>query len=86
MRTTLTLDPDVAERVRREVHRRGTTTKELINDALRAGLAMAGKPVRPKPFRVKPHSFGFRPGVDLDRLNQLSDELESEEFARRQGR
>ena len=86
MRTTLTLDPDVAERVRLEVHRRGTTTKALINDALRAGLAMSGKPVRRKPFRVKPHSFGFRAGVDMDRLNQLVDELESEEFARRLSR
>lgn len=85
MRTTLTLDPDVAERVRREVHRQGTTTKALINDALRAGLAMTGKPVHSKPFRVKPHSFGFRPSVDLDRLNQLVDELESEDFAHRQG-
>ena len=25
-----------------------------------------------------PHSFGFRPGVDLDKLNQLADELEAE--------
>ena len=76
----------MAERVRLEVHRRGATTEALINDALRSGLAMSGKPVRPKPFRVKPHSFGFRAGVDPDRLNHLVDELESEEFARRQSR
>jgi hypothetical protein len=35
---------------------------------------------------VKPHVFGFRPGVDLDRMNQLVDELESEETARRLAR
>ncbi|MCY4026124.1 MAG: hypothetical protein OXH75_07385 [Acidobacteria bacterium] len=28
-----------------------------------------------------PHSFGFRPGVDLDKLNQLADELEAEATA-----
>jgi Ribbon-helix-helix protein, copG family len=81
VRTTLTLDPDVAERLRQEVHRRGTSTKALVNEALRAGLTMVAKPAKPKPFRVKPHSFGFRPGVDLDRLNQAVDELDSEAFA-----
>ena len=35
-------------------------------------------PSCPKTF---PHSFGFRPGVDLDKLGQLSDELEAEAFA-----
>jgi hypothetical protein len=37
-------------------------------------------------FRVEPHAFGVKPGVDLDRLNQLVDELESEEDARKLGR
>ena len=32
-------------------------------------------------FKVKPHAFGFKPGVDVDRLNQLADELEAEEVA-----
>ena len=35
-------------------------------------------PSCPKTF---PHSFGLRPGVDLDKLGQLSDELEAEAFA-----
>ena len=32
-------------------------------------------------FEVKPHAFGFKPGVDVDRLNQLVDELETAELA-----
>jgi hypothetical protein len=32
---------------------------------------------------VRPHAFGFKPGIDLDRINQLVDELESEETARK---
>lgn len=31
---------------------------------------------KPRRFRVRPHSFGFKPGVDFDRLNQLFDEVE----------
>ena len=36
-------------------------------------------------FKVRPHAFNFKPGVDVDQLNQLADELEVEEFARKQG-
>jgi len=83
MRTTLTLDPDVASRLRTEMRRRGAGLKDLVNDALRIGLGMTDKPVRPRRFVVKPHAFGVRPGVDLDRVNQLADELEVEELARK---
>ena len=32
-------------------------------------------------FKVRPHAFNFKPGVDGDRLNQLADELETAEVA-----
>lgn len=83
MRTTLTLDRDVAERVRQEVRRTGKAMKAVINGALRLGLGMSGKRVPRRRFEVQPHAFGFKPGVDLDRLNQLADELETEEAARK---
>jgi len=35
------------------------------------------KPQRPAP-KTMPHAFGFRPGIDLDKLNQVADELEAE--------
>jgi hypothetical protein len=82
MRTTLTLDRDVAERLEFEMRRSGEGMRAVVNRALRLGLGMTDKPVRPDPFRVEPHDFGFRPGIDLDRLNQLVDELEAEERAR----
>ncbi|MSR21556.1 MAG: antitoxin [Gemmatimonadetes bacterium] len=86
MRTTLTLDPDVAARLEREMKRSGTGLKVVVNQALRAGLGMADKPVHPPEFRVEPHAFGFQPGTDLDRLNQLVDELGAEEAARKLSR
>ena len=57
--------------------------KAVVNDAFRRGLRMAGKSARPRDFEVRPHAFGFKPGIDLDRVNQLADELESEETARK---
>ncbi len=81
MRTTLTLDDDVAALLRRQAATQGVSFKETVNRALRAGLS---KEIAPGDFRVPktiPHSFGFRPGVDLDKLNQLGDELEAEAMA-----
>jgi hypothetical protein len=83
MRTTLTLDPDLAARLKSEVRRTGKTFKTVVNDALKRGLGMGGRPARRRRFEVRPHGFGFKPGVDLDRLNQIVDELETDEVARK---
>jgi len=69
MRTTLTLEPDVADRVNREMRRSGKRMKQVVNDALRSSLGMAGRAALPKPFEVRPHAFGFKPGIDPDRLH-----------------
>lgn len=86
MRTTLTLETEVARRLRQEMRRTGRGMKAVVNEALRSGLGLAERREKPPPFKVQPHSFGFKPGVDLDRLNQLVDELEAEEVARKLGR
>ncbi|MBI4905005.1 MAG: hypothetical protein HY820_15310 [Acidobacteria bacterium] len=81
MRTTLTLDPDVALKLREHVAQSKRPFKEVVNRALRAGLAGAAAPP-PKRFRVKAHALGLKPGIDPDKLNQLVDEIEAEEYAR----
>lgn len=83
MRTTLTLDPDVAERLASETRRTGKSLKALVNDAIRLGLGLTGRQPKAPRFTVEPHAFGLRPGVDPDRFNQLIDELEVAEVARR---
>ncbi len=83
MRTTLTLEPDVAKRLQIEMRRTGKSLKAAVNEALRLGLGLGGKAPRTPRFQVEAHAFGFKPGVDLDRLNQLVDELEAEESARK---
>ena len=83
MRTTLTLDRDVAERLKREVRRTGRAFKAVVNDALKRGLGLAGKRIRPPRFEVQPHAFAFKEGIDLNRLNQLVDELDAEEAVRK---
>lgn len=86
MRTTLTIEPDVAQLLRREIRRSDRSMKAVVNDALRAGLGIRGKSPPTSRFEVKPHGFGFRPGIDINRLNQLADELEAEELGRKSQR
>ena len=74
MRTTLTLDPDVARMVAEEAHRIRKPVKEVVNDALRRGLTSWGGGRRLKPYRVRPHAARLLQGIDRAGLNALSDE------------
>ena len=85
MRTTLTIDDDLAGLLKQRAREQGIPFKEAVNRTIRAGLGEARKPHRGSTLRTKPHSFGFRPGVDLDKLGQLADELEAEGFAAKAG-
>lgn len=77
MRTTLTLDDDVAAELKRIAYERGEPFKRVVNEALRAGLAAAQAPRRAKRYRLEPVAMGaVRPGVRLDKALRLADELE----------
>jgi len=76
VRTTLTLDPDVARMVSDEVHRVRKPLKEVVNDALRRGLGSPHGRRRLKPYRLRPHAARLLPGIDRARLNALADEQE----------
>ncbi|HEX5137847.1 MAG TPA: hypothetical protein VFY93_12795 [Planctomycetota bacterium] len=81
MRTTLTLDDDLAARLRDLAHKKGISFKEALNSVLRRGLsAPAGSGRRAKPFRVRTFKSPFQPGVDPLRLSQLADEIEVRRF------
>jgi hypothetical protein len=81
VRTTLTLDDDLAGALKRQARRLGIPFKQAVNQAIRAGLARQQVSRAAHVPVTIPHSFGFRAGVDLDKLGQLADELEAEEAA-----
>ena len=84
MRTTLTLDEDVAVRLKELADRKNLSFKEAVNTVLRRGLAAQERSARPaRPFRADTFRSAFRPGVDPQKLNQLVDELEARRFAGR---
>jgi hypothetical protein len=80
MRTTLTLDPDVARLLAEEAHRQRRPFKQVVNDAIRRGLGRGTAP-RGTPYRVRPHKSKLGPGIDPAGFNKLVDELEDEALA-----
>ena len=85
MRTTLTLDDDLAGILQRRSRKLGKSFKEIVNTTLRQGLTADFKSTN-HTVTVRPHDFGASPGIDLDRLNQLADELETEEYVKNASR
>jgi hypothetical protein len=76
VRTTLTLDDDVAAKLKAEARRTGRPFKQVINEALRAGLQRRDKKSS-QPFTVHARDLGeVRPGVSLDNVSDLLEQLE----------
>lgn len=83
MRTTLTLDDDIADTLREQARLLDRPFKQVVNDALRRGTSPAAAE-RPAPrFRVTPIHSRFLPGVDPLKLNQLVDQIDTDEFVAR---
>lgn len=86
VRTTLTLDPDVAKLLEDEAHRRRLPWKQVVNDAIRRGLAAGAHTRKEKRYRVTAHKTTLRAGIDPTQFNKLADELEDEATLKKLGR
>lgn len=77
VRTTLTLDDDVAAKLKAEATRSGRAFRDVVNETLRDGLTVRRPPRRREPFRVKARDLGeLRPGIGLDNVGELLEQLE----------
>ena len=74
MRTTLTLEDDVARLLDKEVRRSGNSFKQVVNHFLRLGLT--AKQAARKPFKVTPIDLGL---PHYDKVEDLLEYLEGPE-------
>ena len=81
MRTTLTLDEDVADFLKMQSRLQGRPFEQVLNDVLRRGMARRSDQPELSTFRIVANRSGLVPGVHPLRLNQLNDALEVEDFA-----
>jgi hypothetical protein len=86
MRTTLTIDDDVASEIEARMRTDGRSFKDVVNELLRKGLRVTSKPAPRPPIEIRTFSSDWLPGVDRLRLNALNDELEIESFLEKRGR
>ena len=77
MRTTLTIADQTDQRLRRLAREQHRSYKDLVNDALALGLLQMEIRKAGPAYRVEPFDAGTVPGIDLQKLNQLVDELEA---------
>ncbi|MCP4370132.1 MAG: DUF2191 domain-containing protein [Deltaproteobacteria bacterium] len=83
MRTTLTIDDDLAQELRERAHKTRSPFKKVVNQALKAGLKQIDHPRPIKPYKCKSFSLGYPPSANLDHALNLADRLESEEITRK---
>lgn len=76
----MTIDADLAAKLRRIARERGISFKDALNTMLRAGL---GGQATARRYRFQPRHMRLRPGINLDKALQLAASLEDEEIVRK---
>ena len=81
MRTTLTIDDDIADALKEQARLQDRPFKQVVNDMLRRGLSPSAVREPVPEYRIVPNPSQLVPGVDPLKLNQLDDELQAGEMA-----
>jgi hypothetical protein len=81
MRTTLTLDDDVAALLKRAMSRRNRSLKDIVNEALRDGLArQVSARARATQFETRGKGLGRCLTPNLDNIAQVLALAEGEDY------
>jgi hypothetical protein len=76
VRTTLTLEDDLAAKLRAEAQQSGEPFKQIVNRVLRLGLKTRTQAKALPPFKVRTRDLGLRPGFDFDNIEELLEKIE----------
>lgn len=76
MRTTLTLDDDVAAKLKSESRRAGRSFRDVVNETLRRGLESRRATARNQEFKIESRDLGLKPGLSLDNVWELIEQVE----------
>jgi hypothetical protein len=81
MRTTLTLDDDVAAKLKAESRRAGRPFREIVNETLRRGLTSRRVTAQRQAFKITTRDLGdLKPGLSLDNVAELIEQVEGSAF------
>jgi hypothetical protein len=78
-RTTITLDDDIVDRVKRESRARGTSFRDTLNDLLRNALLNLQNEPKRRSLVIKPVQMGYKPGLNYDDVEGLLEYAEGDQ-------
>jgi len=76
IRTTVTLEDDVLERVKLESRARGASFKDTLNDLLRTALVSVDNKPKRRTLPMRPTHMGQKPGLNYDSVEALLEYAE----------
>jgi len=76
MRTTLTLDDDIVEKLKNEAAKCSLSFRDVVNRFLRLGLNTKEHLATPGKFAVNPKDLGEIPGVNYNKISDLLEQIE----------
>jgi metal-responsive CopG/Arc/MetJ family transcriptional regulator len=77
IRTTVTLDEDVLDRIKRESRSRGASFRDTLNDLLRIAL-QHDNTSRNRKLKINPVHMGYHAGLNHDDVESLLEYAEGE--------
>jgi hypothetical protein len=80
MRTTVTLEPDVARLLSERARQTRKSFKETLNAAVRSSLGRETDSSENREFTIEARPMQLKAGVDAGRLNSLLDDLDADAF------
>ncbi len=82
MKTSLTLDNDIADYLKEQARLLGKPLEQVVNETLRRGMSPSAEEAPRPKYRVTPISSGFAPGVDQMRLKEILYAEDDERYLR----
>ena len=79
IRTTVTLDEDVLESVKREGQRKGIPFRRALNELVRAGLLAGQQLPASREFQIQPRDMMASPGLNFHNIDELLGAGEGED-------
>ena len=76
MRTTVTLDDALEDRLRKYASDHSIKFKKALNDILKKGLDQTEVAEVAAPYKTKPKKVGLRKGPSYDNVNELLEQVE----------
>jgi hypothetical protein len=80
VRTTLTIDDDVASLLKKEMRRTGAPLKVTVNALLRSGLQQVASPQKPRSVRIKTRKLGLPKEWTSGSVSELIEMLEGPRY------